>query len=149
MKFSLHSSLPTTPETSDEELKEEGERKMGSTLLLKDKLVSFIKRFAFSIFYLMLPATLLCTYLYLLSLTHHSTTTTAAAATTYHPSFSSLHPSLPPSSSSFSSGMGMNFILLKLQNCLWFCFVYLILSFIPYLNCTNIMVFYCHSILLL
>ncbi|XP_027913296.1 protein ALTERED XYLOGLUCAN 4-like [Vigna unguiculata] len=76
---------------------------MGSTLLLKDKLVSFIKRFAFSIFYLMLPATLLCTYLYLLSLTHHSTTTTAAAATTYHPSFSSLHPSLPPSSSSFSS----------------------------------------------
>ncbi|KAK7367904.1 hypothetical protein VNO80_09924 [Phaseolus coccineus] len=70
---------------------------MGSTPLLKDKLVSFTNRFVFSIFYVLVPATLLCTYLYLLSLTQHSTTTT-----TYHSSFSSPHPPLP-SSSPFST----------------------------------------------
>ncbi|XP_047158433.1 xyloglucan O-acetyltransferase 1-like [Vigna umbellata] len=74
------------------------ERKIRSALLFKDKSVSFIKRFVFSISYVLLPATLLCTFLYLLSITQYSTTTT-----TYRPSFSSPHPSLPSTSPSFSS----------------------------------------------
>ncbi|ESW29484.1 hypothetical protein PHAVU_002G074000 [Phaseolus vulgaris] len=69
---------------------------MGTTLLLKDRLVFFTNRFVFSTFYVLVPATLLCTYLYLLSLTQHSTTTT------YHSSFSSPPPPLP-SSSPFST----------------------------------------------
>ncbi|XP_027361871.1 protein ALTERED XYLOGLUCAN 4-like [Abrus precatorius] len=73
---------------------------MGSTKPFKEKSLSLTKRILPFSLYALLPTTLLCIYLYLLSLTSHSKSTTSL---TYHPSLTSPTPSTspppPPSSS--------------------------------------------------